>query len=325
MRNCPHCSNEIQDQAIYCRHCHEEVEPPLWLSSMVRCPYCAEWIESDSEDCPYCRKNLEGMAAEPATAPFIDSSVDELIQDFRAAGEEQEAGTQEQAPAELPAPDTSPLEQPPPKTDLSTFRSQMLERKPLWEKLPGLSRSPDDEDRPRIDVERAASSPVFRIAVGIIGFGIVAVAAIGIVRSLDLGGSAAAPAPTRTRAPATTSTPVRLPTQTVQELAPADTEAAPTEQAAELDCVQWDEVSLEDAGQEMCVFGIVKRWFAVDEIPFVAIFSEEAGTFAFVDRTTAHQQASPGTCIMGTGVVEVMSATRPNIDLQGELELCPES
>lgn len=55
----------------------------------------------------------------------------------------------------------------------------------------------------------------------------------------------------------------------------------------------------------------------------MAIFSEEAGTFAIIDRTTPHP-VGPGDCILARGTVEIMQATRPNIDVQGTLEACPE-
>jgi hypothetical protein len=324
MRNCPHCSNEIQDEAVYCRHCHEEVEPPLWLSSMVRCHFCAEWIDGDSEDCPYCRKNLIGIDQTPQTAPFIDSSVDALIEGFRAATSDE---TEDQE-VELSVPEPSvpsPLEEPPPKTDLSTFRSQMLERKPLWEKLPGLSRKRDDDGTStREPISLPTSSPVFRIAVAIIAIGIVAVIAVGILRNVDFTGTAAAPVATETALPQATATRIQLPTQTAEVGAGESTQDVPTNEPTETNCVSWDEVTVEDTDSEMCVFGIVKRWFAVPGIPFVAIFSEELGTFAFVDRTTAHSQVRSGMCITGTGVIEVRSGIQPNIDLQGVLQFCPE-
>lgn len=292
----------------------------------MRCHFCAEWIEHESEDCPYCRKNLIGIDQTPPAAPFIDSSVDALIEGFRTASADEDEDEQEPlAPSVLEAHTPSPLEEPAPKTDLSTFRSQMLDRKPLWEKLPGLSRKREDDDSsPREPFRLPTSSPVFRIAAGIIVAGILAVIGIGIVRNVDFSSSAAAPEPTQTAPPPATATRLKLPTQTVEAAGGANTPVPPTDEPAEVNCVQWDEVTIEDAGSELCVFGVIKRWFAVSDIPFVAIFSEEVGTFAFVDRTKAHSQARPGTCIMGRGIIEVMSATRPNIDLQGDLQFCPE-
>ena len=88
-------------------------------------------------------------------------------------------------------------------------------------------------------------------------------------------------------------------------------------------CLTWDQVTLADAGKTLCVYGELKRWFEADEIPFVALFSEERGTFAIVDRTRIHYEARPSSCITATGEVEVMAGTRPFIDANGELLTCP--
>jgi hypothetical protein len=127
--------------------------------------------------------------------------------------------------------------------------------------------------------------------------------------------------PPPTPSPAPTNTLSRAPTL------PPETESAPIAEGTQATagpsgCLSWEQVSLEDAGKELCVYGVIRRWFAVDEVPFVAIFSEEVGTFALIDRTGVHD-VGPGDCILGTGVVEVMRGTRPNIDLQGNLQPCP--
>jgi len=88
-------------------------------------------------------------------------------------------------------------------------------------------------------------------------------------------------------------------------------------------CLGWDEVTAEDVGQTLCVYGDLRRWFAADEIPFVALFSEERGTFAIVDREGIHYEVQPGSCIMVTGEVELMAGTRPFIDADGTPLTCP--
>jgi hypothetical protein len=122
----------------------------------------------------------------------------------------------------------------------------------------------------------------------------------------------ATPAPTSTLSRAPTLPP-ETETASIVEVTPAT--PGPT------GCVSWEQVTLADEGKEMCVFGVIRRWFAAGEVPFVAIFSEEAGTFAFIDRSGVHP-VGPGDCVQGTGVVEVMRGTRPNIDVKGELEPC---
>lgn len=58
MRNCPHCNREIQDEAVICRFCRQDVDPPLWLTSLQKCPFCAEWIERGIGRCPLCSKDV---------------------------------------------------------------------------------------------------------------------------------------------------------------------------------------------------------------------------------------------------------------------------
>jgi hypothetical protein len=123
--------------------------------------------------------------------------------------------------------------------------------------------------------------------------------------------------------PTATSTPTRTPRPTRQVTATAPATTEPTATATTSECLSWEEISLEDAGQELCGYGTVKRWFAAGDLPFVAIFTEEAGTFAIVDRTKDYPEINPGECIRAEGIVEVMSATRPFIDMAGTILECP--
>jgi hypothetical protein len=75
-------------------------------------------------------------------------------------------------------------------------------------------------------------------------------------------------------------------------------------------------------GQVVCVEGVVKRWFSIPDMPFVAIFTEEVGTFAIVDRLGPHPEVRPGTCLQATGPIEIMRGPRPFIDIAGEVTLC---
>jgi hypothetical protein len=77
-------------------------------------------------------------------------------------------------------------------------------------------------------------------------------------------------------------------------------------------------------GEFVCAYGKIKRRFRVDsDIPYMAIFSEQEGTFAIVDRETFYNQFRPGDCIQATGEIELMRGSRPFIDAQDELVACP--
>ncbi len=348
-RKCPHCGEEIREEAIFCRFCRRDIEQPIWMSTLQKCPFCAEWIEIGQEDCPLCGKRLEEekeaqvfTTSEPLIPQPKDP--DALIASLRREAHPEDAPPEEPIsdevlPAEMPdirgisqldsaddewarSVESSPIHS---VLESSSSRMPGLRKRRLDPEASGLrpisELMPDDEAAVTDSSIQGLPPIVRRIAslLLIIGLGVGLIALI-VGPGKQFVGALLTPEPTATE----TVTPT-MASMHAATLPPVVTDAPTSEVAAGPgECIYWDQVTLSDASETMCVYGPIRRWFASGDIPFVAIFSEAYGSFAFVDYETGHPEIRPGDCIIGTGTVEIMRGTRPFIDITGAVEECPE-
>jgi hypothetical protein len=341
MRNCPHCGKEIQDEAAFCRFCRHEVEPPLWLTSLQKCPYCAEWVERGIERCPLCGKDLV------TEAPFYiseeEDSKERLLNEVRKnifSKELVETEDEDDDESDLVDLTESPVFHSVPrsiekdrKSSSDPFESQeglgvlrqrqrdQVHNDPFEDLGPPKAEPISKHGRVSLPLNKLA--PWILLSVAVIA--VIAIAVYAFREFVPIGSlnqvlnlsptEPMLPSPSETVEPEIIASPTYAAAVLPPEGTPVD---------APIPCILWSEITIELEGQRLCVYGIIKRRWRVDyEIPYIAIFSEDVGTFAIADRTTFYTQFQPGDCIQTEGEVELMRGVRPFIDAQGELSTCP--
>ena len=331
MRSCPHCNKEIQDEAVFCRFCRRDIDPPLWLTSLHKCPFCAEWVERGIDRCPLCGRELS--TEEPFSIDVQGSDHSEsLLARLKPSMEKKPESTEDVFLEDEDIGDATFTKSPqrkikiPPmpaesEEGLAILHDRRLDSDRDFDPLADLVPSPDKEiledDQDHRSFPRAKFTRWALMLAGII-----AVTAIMIVafRRLDLSSFFAS----REGTPISTNAPSIAPT-TAGALATQSPEGSPSPEPTispkpeELGCMLWDEISLDSEGEIQCVYGVIKRWFQAGEIPYVAIFSEEMGTFEIVDYNRTYPEFKSGTCVMVEGEIEIMRNVRPFIDADGTL------
>ena len=56
---CPHCKEEIKEEATKCKHCHSRLNPKIPTHDGT-CPFCKEEIQKEATKCKHCKSNLTG-------------------------------------------------------------------------------------------------------------------------------------------------------------------------------------------------------------------------------------------------------------------------
>jgi hypothetical protein len=312
------------------------------MSTLEKCEFCAEWIESGLEKCPLCGKEIT-LQLETQTPPFKSSEPNNLIANLRRQSLPEDEPDEELSVDRVDLPsdtlwgqftgggDSQPLPSPPPAfkpvEEFKPLRGRRTDESTRLRPIDDLLPEEDDQGRrrlPRISVSGSFIRSIFIIlVVGALGVGGIALA-VGPGRAFI--SELLTPVPTLTRAPLPTPSPVFAATlPPVDEPETTDT-VQPTTTITDWQtgCVLWDKVTLENADQELCVYGEVKRWFSVTDIPFVAIFSEYPGSFALVDHSRDHPEVRPGMCLKVRGMIEVMRGVRPYIEVGNSIETCPD-
>lgn len=336
-KRCPRCAEFIERGTAICPFCDSDIVPSggMRLAASDRAmgaprPWDPRDVlrESGGAGAPaqperrslFGRKRLADPDELAAAPPFLAGSAppDEVIEGPRPSLLGKLLGRSE-------APTAGAAGTRPPRT-ASAWGAPPAEEGPLAARVDGIAPPrPRFSDTAPIDSIPTPSSRPRWIVPAILAVPLLAAAVFLITRvaALDLRGAIGEidlPRP----APATPTPTVDAEAATAEAAVAAQLDPTATgTPGPDPDCRMWHQVTVEDGGQSLCVYGEILRWYRTEHLPFVGVFSNDQGAFLVIDRETDYPQVRPGVCVMVVGQVEVMSRTRPVIDAAGTLELCP--
>lgn len=124
------------------------------------------------------------------------------------------------------------------------------------------------------------------------------------------------PNPTAT----TMSEPVVQPSDTPRptEPPPPTNTAGPTETPPPPSCYKWDQITLDMAGEEVCVYGVAYSHQGQSRIDF----SPEKNTFFLIDTVYYYPELGAGVCVVAEQKVEVFDGKIPFMTINGDLYKC---
>ena len=94
MKKCPFCAEEIQDEAVKCKHCGELLTPTKQSQDTIICPGCGKQIvpvvtsvgggscsigRRDKFYCPLCRHVIQTVGCFMATATYENEDAYEVL------------------------------------------------------------------------------------------------------------------------------------------------------------------------------------------------------------------------------------------------------
>ena len=100
------------------------------------------------------------------------------------------------------------------------------------------------------------------------------------------------------------------PTNTVEPTVPPPTQ--------EPSCYKWDQITIDMAGEVVCVYGVATSHQGQSRIDF----SPEKNSFFLIDSTYYYPNLSEGVCVVAEEEVEVFDGKIPFMTINGDLYKC---